>query len=292
MTGVMRRVTAYAGNAVARIRTWFDPPLEADARPLEIREAIIDSAVGRAEPAAAGRRVLPHNHLLVTVIAGDKDERAALQASLEDVADAIRDRLGEIRCPVPAGFDVDVHYVKRAKPGWTPQQRFAVEFGSRVVTRAAATRAAAVPPVSRVNVVRGQATQTSYTLKELHVRIGRTAISTDHTGRPRHNHVVFVEDGDEHSATVGRAHASIQYDAARREYRLFDDGSHNGTRVVRGGTILNVVARNPVGVTLFSGDEVQLGTAAMTVEIDPAPEAPDTVAAGQGDDASSRRQRR
>ena len=61
----------------------------------------------RAEPAAAGRRVLPHNHVMVSVIAEDKDDRAALQPALEDVADAIRARLVEIRCPVPSGFEVE-----------------------------------------------------------------------------------------------------------------------------------------------------------------------------------------
>ena len=212
--------------------------------------------------------MLPHNHATISVIAEDKDDRAALDAALEDVADAVRARLVEIRCQVPSGFHVDVHYLKKPKAGWRPEQRFAVEFDSRTVTRAAPARGPS-PPVLRVNVVRGQATQTSYTLSELHVRIGRTAAPTDHTGRPRHNHIVFVEEGDAHSATVGRAHASIQYDVARREYRLFDDGSHNGTRVLRSGTVINVVARDPVGVTIFSGDEVQLGTAAISVEIDP-----------------------
>ena len=214
-----------------------------------------------------GRRVLPHNHVLVTVLAG-QDDRASLQASLQDVDEAIRARLGELRCPVPSGFEVDVHYLKKPKPGWRAEQRFAVDFDSRVVTRRPPAREPA-PPGLRVRVIRGQATRSSYTLAETDIRIGRSALPLDQTGRPRQNHVVFVEEGDEHSATVGRAHASIRYDAARREYRLFDDGSHNGTRVVRRGTMLSVVARNPVGVTLLSGDEVQFGTAAVTVEIAP-----------------------
>src|SRR5262245_51712247 len=59
-------------GAIDRLRAWFDPPLELDARPLEIREAIIDCVERRAEPAAAGRRVLPHNLVSVTVMARDK----------------------------------------------------------------------------------------------------------------------------------------------------------------------------------------------------------------------------
>jgi pSer/pThr/pTyr-binding forkhead associated (FHA) protein len=90
---------------------------------------------------------------------------------------------------------------------------------------------------------------------------------TDHLGQPRHNQVVFVEEGDEHGATVGRAHASIRWDADRREYRLFDDGSHNGTRIVRAGVTIPVSPRDPVGVTVRSGDEIQFGTAAVRVEV-------------------------
>ncbi len=287
MTTLIDTMSARLRQAFAHLEAWFDPPVEADARPLEIREAVIDAIERRAEPAAAGRRVLPHNHATISVIAEDKDNRAALEAALEDVADAVRARLVEIRCPVPSGFDVDVHYLKKPKVGWKPQQRFAVELDSRTVTRAAPPRAPS-PPVLRVNVVRGQATQASYTLSELQVRIGRTATPMDHTGRPRYNHVVFVEEGDAHSATVGRAHASIQYDVARREYRVFDDGSHNGTRVLRSGTMINVVARDPVGVTILSGDEVQLGTAAISVEIDPAPEVNDAATAVVGRDLPSR----
>src|SRR5687767_12837806 len=125
MTALIHTMSARLRQVLAQLRTWFDPPLEADARPLEIREAVIDAVERRAEPAAAGRRVLPHNHATISVIAEDKDDRAAFDAALEDVADAVRARLVEIRCPVPNGFHVDVHYLKKPKAGWRPEQRFA-----------------------------------------------------------------------------------------------------------------------------------------------------------------------
>ena len=255
-------------GAVDTLRTWFDPPLESDARPLEIREAIIDCVERRAEPAAAGKRVLPHNLVSVTVVARDKDERAALEAALGDVESAVRKRLGELRCQVPAGLDVEIQYAKKPKASWQPTQRFAVDFGTQAITRRPPSRELSLPPL-RIAVRRGHTSQPSYVVQESLVHIGRTAAPTDHLGRPRHNHIAFVEDGDEHSATVGRAHASIRYDAARQEYRLFDDGSHNGTRVIRGGTTLPVTARNPAGLRLLSGDEIQFGTASVTIEIDP-----------------------
>jgi hypothetical protein len=253
-------------RALARVRTWFEPPLDGDARPLEVREAIIDHVEERAEPTAGGRRTLPYNHVIAWLLAETPEARAALEAACADLGDAVRRRLAEIRCAVPNGFEVELQFLRRPRAGWRPDQRYAVEYGSRPVTRAPASRQAPPPPL-RLTVVRGQTSEPEYVLSQPEVRIGRTPDPVDHLGRPRHNHVVFAEDGDDHSRTVGRAHASIQYDAARQEYRLFDDGSHNGTRVVRGGTSINVAPRNPVGVTILSGDELQFGTAAVRVDL-------------------------
>ena len=205
----LRGAEGAARRAVGRLKTWFEPPLDTDARPLEIREAIIDHVEARAEPAAAGRRVLPHNHATATILAATPEDRAALEPAVADLDEAIRTRLAEVRCPVPNGFELEVTFIKRPKPGWREGQRFAVDYDSRPVTRGAASREPALP-VPRVAIIRGKTAEKRYAFTEPHVRIGRTASPTDHMGRPRHKHIVFVEGDDEHSATVGRAHASIQ----------------------------------------------------------------------------------
>jgi pSer/pThr/pTyr-binding forkhead associated (FHA) protein len=105
-------------------------------------------------------------------------------------------------------------------------------------------------------------------LSDTRILIGRTAEPVDRAGRPRRNHVVFLDEASEHNATVGRAHASIRFEADRRQFRLFDDGSHNGTRIVRQGETIDVTPHNPVGVALLSGDEIQFGTAAVVVTIE------------------------
>ena len=46
------------------------------------------------------------------------------------------------------------------------------------------------------------------------------------------------------------------------------DGSRNGTRVARDGSTLDVLRGDPVGVAIQSGDEIQLGSAAIKVRID------------------------
>jgi hypothetical protein len=262
-TSTLDRVRELARTATTKLRTWFDPPIDATARPLEIREAIVARIEALTEPVAAGRRVLTRSPIAVTVLAEDKDARDLLQAALADLDAAVRTRLAEIRCPVPHGFAIDVHYVRKPRGGWTDGQRFAVEE-SKGAIKPAGTGA----PSLRVTVLRGDATRRGYVFSEGKILVGRTPAPVDQAGRPRHNHVVFTDTGSEHNATVGRAHASIVFDQERRQFRLFDDGSNNGTRIVRGGDILDVRPRNPVGIALLSGDEIQFGTAAVKIEID------------------------
>jgi hypothetical protein len=262
-----REVQTAVASWVDRLQRAIDPPLAADAKPLEIRERILDAVAERALPSGSGQRVLAHNTIAVSVLAPTPDERLALQAVLADLPAAIAERLREIRCQIPAGFTVEVHYVRRPRPNWATDQRLAIEHASREVAPAAEL-APAGPPSLHVTVVRGTATQETYTLRESHVQIGRSPLPVDIGGRPRTNHVVFVEDGDEHSRSVGRAHASIRFEPARGEYRVFDDGSRNGTRVVRRGMTLEVMRRDPTGVTIVSGDEIHLGTAAIRVVVD------------------------
>lgn len=263
----LRDVQTSFGSWVVRLTKLLDPPLTADAQPLEIREGIVDAIEQRAVPSGGGQHVLAHNQISVTVLAPTHDDRLTLQAVLADLQDAVVSRLREIRCQIPAGFAVVVHYTRRPRPGWAPEQRLAVEYSSRDAS-ITPDMSRLEPPNLRVTVLRGRAMQAAYTLTESHVRIGRTALPVDSGGRPRKNHIAFIEDGDEHSNSVGRAHASIRFEPARGEYRVFDDGSRNGTRVVRNGMTLEIMRRDPTGVTIVSGDEIHLGTAAIRVDIE------------------------
>ena len=263
----LRDVQTSFESWVVRLKKWLDPPLTADAQPLEIREGIVDAIELRAVPAGGGQRVLAHNQISVTVLAPTHDDRLTLQAVLADLQDAVVSRLREIRCQIPAGFAVVVHYTRRARPGWAPEQRLVVEYSSSEAAIASDV-SRLEPPHLHVTVLRGCATKKAYSLAESHVQIGRTALPVDSNGRPRKNHIAFIENGDEHSNSVGRAHASIRFEPARGEYRVFDDGSRNGTRVVRNGMTLEIMRRDPTGVTIVSGDEIHVGTAAIRVDIE------------------------
>ena len=271
MNEYLRRTTDWMTATVARARALVDPPLAADARPIEVRARLLDDIEALAEPAGAGRRVFPYAEVVVTLLADSDDRQAALDAALSDLQIDVRRRLDELQCERRTPVAVRLDYIAEAPASWTGERRYAIAGrppGEAVA--AGATRAAV-----QLDVVRGTAASATYTFADAHICIGRTPSPIDDRGQVRQNHVAFV-DGDELSATVGRAHASIRYDVDRREYRLFDDGSANGTRVVRRGAVMNVAPRDPVGTAIASGDEILVGSAALRVTLvnDPAPRTP------------------
>jgi hypothetical protein len=188
---------------------------------------------------------------------------------LTDLRDTIATRLQELQCTVPRRFSVDVSYVRRPPADWAPGQRLLVTLApgaGRGASHDGVGEAATLPTLA-IEVVRGQTEQQEFTFAEPVVRIGRSSDPTDERGRPRFNHIAFLENDSAENRTVTRGHALIRYNASTGEYRLFDEGSANGTRVVRSGEVIDVPKRDPVGLALRSGDEVQLGKAALRVRL-------------------------
>ena len=250
----------------SRLKKFFDTPLDASATPLELCQAVLDDVERRVEPVGRGRRVFPYTRLAVRVRQAHPD-RAPLESTLEGLDRKIRERLAEVRCEVPRVIDVRVVYLKKPPPDWRPDQAFAVEYFKEPELPAAAPEAPAPPPALHVTVLKGAATDSSYTFTEPVISIGRSEDPTDALGRVRRNRVAFLDTVDGVTETVGRAHARLRYDALAREYRLFDDGSSNGTSVVRGGATIAVPARDPRGVRVHSGDEVLVGRAVIKLVI-------------------------
>jgi hypothetical protein len=131
MNEFLTRVDGAMRTAVHRVQRWFEPPLDAAAKPLEIREAIVDAVERQVESAGGGRRTLPFNEVVVTVLAADRDTRTRLQVALGDVGSAVTTRLGEVRCETPPDFAVEIRYVSRPPGAWAAGQRLAIQRGSR-----------------------------------------------------------------------------------------------------------------------------------------------------------------
>jgi len=242
------------------VKTFLDPPLGPDAPPLEIRAAVVDAIEKKIAILGVERRTFPYDRVVVRLVAASEVDKAPLESVFADLELRVRERLREVRCDVPRALDVRVAFVKKAPPAWAPGQLFSIDYGAR---GGDAGSTSSPWPLLKVTVLKGTAIKKVYTFREPAILIGRTAEATDTKGRVRRNHVAF----DDRNATVSRAHATLKYDKERAEYRLLDDRSARGTRVVRGETLMTV-PRDPRGLRIQSGDELQFGDASVRVTIE------------------------
>jgi FHA domain len=262
---VTARLTQIARQWHSRLRDFFGSPLDADATPLEISGAVLDELERRVQPVGGGRRVFPYDRIVVRIGQMNAD-RTALHAAMDGVSARLCARLGELQCDVPRAIDVKTVFLKKVPDGWPDGRLFSIEC-----ERAADAFPAADARRRRslhVAVMKGAATQKAYKFCGPAIYVGRSEEATDLLGRVRRNDVAFLDNVDGVTETVGRAHARFQCGQETGEYRIFDDGSSNGTWIIRGAARIVVPAKDPRGVRVESGDEVRLGRALIRVSIE------------------------
>ncbi len=245
----------------ARVREFFDNPPGPAAAPLELLQAALDELERKVQPAGRGERVFPYNRIVVHVAQPNAD-RAAVEAVFRQLETRLRDRLGEMQCAPPPSLAARLSFSRRPAADGAPV--VSVECFTEPDTTAPPVQASTCPTMT-LSVVKGRCDQAEYTLADRVILIGRTAELVDAMGRVRRNHVAFVEEPDGVSETVGRAHARLQFEAGA--YRLFNESRSNPTYVVRHGRSHQVVAHDPQGLRLQSGDELHLGRAVIRVSI-------------------------
>jgi hypothetical protein len=242
--------------------------------PLEIRRAVLDDIEEHVQPAGRARRVFPYDRLAIEVLV-TPDTRAAITAVMdpdEGLVDAVRERLREAGCERVGQLQVAVKTVRKPKAEWAerpfnvtyarsdtpPRRAEAAAVAERVGEAAAATVGA---QVGQLLIIEGEATRKTYALTAARTNVGRLAEVTDRQRRVvRRNQVVFVESEGETNRTVSRAQAHITL-AAPGDYRLHDDRSSYGTRIVRDGKMIELPSGSPRGVKLQPGDEIYFGRA-------------------------------
>jgi hypothetical protein len=240
-------------------------------QPLEVRRAVLDEIEELMQPAGRSRRVFPFNRVVVEVVAADAKQRAAIEAVLEGdggLDAAIAQRLREAGCPPPADLEVQLKFVRAAKAGWEEGRSFRVVCERRERPPAAAVSGKPGPDVqAHVVVLKGEASRKQYALSSACTNVGRLAEVLDRDHRVvRRNQVVFLDSQDEASQTVSRVQAHICF-VAPAEFRLYDDRSAYGTRILRGGRTIAIPSGSPKGVKLRSGDEIYFGHASVRFEI-------------------------
>lgn len=247
----------------SKVQEFFDAPVESDATPLELLHACLDRVEGLVQPAGRGRRVFPYHRLVVT-IRQPQGDRAPLEAVFADLDARVRERLAELNCESPA-VATSVTIVKDDE---TTGPVISVQGIRDAVPEKVMPLPATVDyPLVTIAVEKGTCGESEYAFREPLIAIGRTADPTDFNGQLRRNHVAFSETRDGINETVGRAHARLEYDRESGGYSLFNEGSSNPTAIVRDGRMFRVAPRDPRGVRVRSGDQVQLGRALLRITI-------------------------
>lgn len=254
--------SAMAARVEGTARRVSAPP--AVRPPLEVAHAVVDAVAGEVQPVGRGARAFPFTHVHVTLLAPSARDKAHLLGVVEGpqpLGRRILDRLAAAGCDV-SGVVIKLDYAASASPHWTAPE-FHVDYARR-----AAAKEPETPPASRVDlvVIDGTAARTTYAFTSSPVTIGRGLEVRDSRQRlVRTNGVAFVEGGGAVNESVSRRHAHLALDAATGTWRLFDDGSAQGSVIVRQGKGL-VVPRGSKGVKLQPGDEIVLGKARLRVK--------------------------
>ena len=261
------RIRVFGRDLQSRLKDFFEQAPGTDASPLELLHAVLEDLERKIQPAGRGRRVFPYDRVSVRIAQPGADP-VAVRAVFEQLEPRLRDRLAELKCEGPPSIRASVDVTTEPEEG---QPMLAVDCSreSEDVVEPAAPPAEGRPTL-RLTVVKGQCEETEYVLDEPVIAIGRTAEPTDAFGQIRHNHIAFLDVRDGVNETVGRAHARLQFDAATGHFHLFHDGSSNPTSIVRNGRTIRVAPRDPRGVRVQSGDQLQLGRAVLRVTIEAA----------------------
>ncbi len=243
--------------------------------PLEIYRAILDDIEDATEPGGRGKRIFPYTHITVSVGTSGPHQRATAEAVFTEppsIEDRVRERLRDRGCHVAGPLAVTVKFVDATDEAWA-EREYRIDYRRRAArrghTEAVASPAhAADPRTLHMTVLAGSAARRRYTFKAERINLGRLADVLDrHQHVVRQNQVVFLDQGDDISQSVSRAHAHVRFDPTSGEVRLHDDGSTYGTRIVRDGRTIDVPRDTARGIKLRDGDEILLGRARVRVEL-------------------------
>jgi hypothetical protein len=274
-----RELEAKLARTVDRAAARVIPP--GGREPLEIALAVVDAVEAEVQPAGRGRQLFPFNRIRVLAVAPTRHVRSRFEATFAvepTLAQRIKTRLETAGC-LPADLVVAVDYLETAGAGWSaPDMHVEFERVDTPVLESASVETAPLSteapveepaPVVEIEVAAGQAEQAAYSFDFARIDLGRCMHVRDRRNQlVRTNHVVFADIDDAINRSVSRRHAHLHYVASERAFRVYDDGSEQGTAVARGGRTI-AVPPGARGVRLQPGDEILLGNARLKVRVGP-----------------------
>jgi pSer/pThr/pTyr-binding forkhead associated (FHA) protein len=225
----------------------------------ELRLALLDEVKAKSQR-VSGRQVFPYNTVRV-LIRGVPESNADVFTSpfLSQLLE------GELRAGLAKAryrFPEDLRIELRTTPDFPvpPEGWLLVQAESTARSAQKSARR-----VARLVVLRGTANPSELVVQKARTNLGRTVDVHRSDGPSRRNDLAFTDDGDI-NRTVSREHAHVLYSKRTGEYRLFNDRVHKasncGLWIIRDG-LSQSVHNDLRGVGLKSGDEIQLGSAAV-----------------------------
>jgi hypothetical protein len=238
-----------------------------EREPIELTHAIVDAVEREIQSGGRGTRVFPFNTIDVSIVAPSDHARARLEAIVNghlSLRDRIRDRLRQAGC-TDEGLEVSINYVPRVQKHWTDPQ-FAIAFSRIARATPGVQPSEPLPPRLEMTVVHGAAEHRTYAFASHRIDLGRGGeVRDSRNGLIRTNHVAFSENQAQVNRTISRQHSHIAYDPRAGQFRLHDDGSVHGTKIVRKGRTVPVPFGGR-GVRLQPGDDIVLGEARVRVK--------------------------
>jgi hypothetical protein len=237
---------------------------EAEPTPLEVRREVLEQVEARIA-IDTGRKLFSFEKIEIhihpaTEALSDVFETAFLRDSSLEME--IRRKLREEEIQQAGSLEITVQVHEPANDKAKPENLLQLNF-----VKLNKPRTVEIPELT-LHIIKGTVEQEIYRIKQERILIGRLSEVTDQEGRMvRKNDIVFLDNGDNINSTVGRIHARIWFDPEKQEFRLMDESSRYGTRIVRGGRSIEVPGGNSRGVRLKPGDEIYFGQACVRFEL-------------------------
>ena len=234
-----------------------------DQTPLEVRREILEQVECRIVVDSGGK-VFPFGKVAILLRPPTEALRSIFEAAFiknDSLRSDIHQKLTDSRAAYPQDIEITVELAAGGS-GETYAGIYELDFAT--VDR---ERKREIPAV-RMTVLKGSAEKALYDMKKDRILVGRLPEVLDREGRMiRRNDVVFLDNGEDINTSVGRAHSRIWFDSEKQEFRIMDEVSRYGTRIIREGRSIEVPGGNTRGVRLRSGDEIYFGQACLRFEI-------------------------
>jgi len=241
--------------------------LEKGMEPSAVRREILAQIESRMIGDASGK-VFPFGKVIIYLQPQTKAQRNAIEEALvqnDALKSDIVQMLNDAQAKYPNELETLIEFRENSDPdqtGFPPQSLFEMDFIRLNVPRKQGI------PETKLVIIKGETEQPEYQMRKDRILIGRSRDVLDREGRMvRKNDIVFLEKEAEINRSVGRGHARIWFDYENGEFRILDEASRYGTRILRGGAVIEVPSGDSNGIYLQSGDEIYCGQACLRFEL-------------------------